>query len=78
VRWPLTQEIGVQFLAGCNSSGLPAHAIGMVNGALKRYSISAGRIHKAITFTALTPEKKPKLLIAIPLAQVCKFKALKH
>ena len=50
----------------------------MINGALIRYSISAGRIHKAITFTALTPEKKPYCLIAIPLVQVRKVKALKH
>jgi len=63
---------------GCNSLGLPANAVGMVNGALKRSSISIGQIPKEITFTALTPETKPKRLIAIPLAQVHKVKALKQ
>jgi len=61
-----------------NSLGLPANAIGMVNGALKCYSIGAGKIHKAITFTAITPEIKFKRLIAILLAQVHKVEALKH
>ena len=52
---------GSQMPARLNSLGLHANAIGMVNGALIRYSISASHIHKAITFTALMPEKKPKL-----------------
>jgi len=49
-----------------------------VLGALLRYSICAGRIDEAFNFIALTPEKKTKRSIAIPLAQVCKVKGLKH
>jgi len=61
-----------------NSLSLYTNAIGLPNGALIRYSISGGRIHKAINFTDLMPKEKPKCLFAIPLAQVRKVKALKH